>query len=201
MPQTTLLGKSDVVVLACGATAAARSPCARPRPDGHPLRDGIPPAAEPATRGDGNLRRRIHLRRRQARRDHRRRRHGCRLSGDGSPPGRRQRHAARAAVPAADDRGQETPGPVAQHLPRVVRARRGRRPFVLDCNGALQWRRHRSRHHAAHGEGPERDRQRTSDLCACRRHGADDSRRSRIARNGLRRSGTLRRCSTASAYG
>ena len=40
----------DALVLAGGATAAARSAGARPRARGHPLRDGVPAAAEQAQR-------------------------------------------------------------------------------------------------------------------------------------------------------
>ena len=49
-PPTTCRANFDAVVLAGGSTDAARSDGARPRAGRHPLRDGLPAAAEPALR-------------------------------------------------------------------------------------------------------------------------------------------------------
>ena len=50
VPVDELRGEFDAIVLAGGVDAAARSAGARPRAAGHPLRDGVPDAAEPAER-------------------------------------------------------------------------------------------------------------------------------------------------------
>ena len=66
--------------------AAARSERAGPRAERHPLRHGVPAAAEPPLRGRRDHRQGGHPGHRQARGHHRRRRHGRRLPGHVPPP-------------------------------------------------------------------------------------------------------------------
>ena len=103
--------------------AAARSAGARPRAQGHPLRDGVPDAAEPPLR-----RRRIPddkfiSAEGQARDHHRRRRHRRRLPRHGAPPGRASGPSARAAAAAArSDRAADNPWPLWPNIFRVSAA-------------------------------------------------------------------------------
>ena len=79
--------------------AVARPAGARPRAGRHPLRDGVPAAAEQGQRrrqGQGPA-----ARRRQARHRHRRRRHRLRLRRHQQPPRRGQRDPVRADAAAA----------------------------------------------------------------------------------------------------
>ena len=123
----------DAIVLAGGADRAARSAGARPRAEGHPLRDGIPDAAEPA------------LRRRRDRRttssSRAKDKHviiigggdtGADCLGTAHRQGARVGAAARAAAAAAGHaRGEQSVAAVAEHLPRLVGARRRRRAALL----------------------------------------------------------------------
>ena len=121
---------------------AARPEGARARAQGHLLRDGVPDAAEQALRRRLDSRGSVHLRRGQGRRDHRRRRYGRRLPGHGASAGRAQRAAARtAAASAGGARREQSVAALAEHLPRLVRPRRGRRADVLDLDRSLQRRR------------------------------------------------------------
>ena len=89
---TSCAREFDAIVLAGGVDAAARSAGAGPRARGHPLRDGVPDAAEPALRRRRDRRRASSSRAEgQARHHHRRRRHRRRLPRHGAPPGRAQR--------------------------------------------------------------------------------------------------------------
>ena len=76
--------------------------------------------------------RRLHQRRREARRDHRWRRYRRGLPGHGTPPGRARCSSIRAATEAAGQaRRRQSVAAVAERVPRVECARRGRRPRVL----------------------------------------------------------------------
>ena len=78
--------------------------------------------------GDGIADERVHHGRGQARRHHRRRRHRRRLPRHRAPPGRRVGAPVRAAAAAARHARRRQPlAAVAEHLPRLVGARRGRR--------------------------------------------------------------------------
>ena len=89
-----------------GAEKAARPAGARPRAQGHPLRDGIPAAAEPARRRRAAGRRRADPRHRQARGGDRRRRHRLRLHRHLDPPGRAVGHQYRDHAEPPEQRGQ-----------------------------------------------------------------------------------------------
>ena len=107
------------------------------------LRDGVPRPAEPPRR-----RRPADLapdpRDGQARRRHRRRRHGVRLRRHVVPPGRRQRHAARADAQAEPRPPPDEPvARVAAHPPHVELARRGRRARLGDLDAQLPERERR----------------------------------------------------------
>ena len=137
---------------------AARPAGAGTRAEGHPLRDGVPDAPEPPQRRRRDCRRRVHLGRRQARHHHRRRRHWRRLPGHGAPPEGEGGASARAAADAAEGAGRHQPvAGVAGDLPRVVRARRGRRARVRRVHAAL----------LRHGRWPRAD--------AARREGRADA--------------------------
>ena len=105
----------DAIVLAGGSTRPRDLPVPGRELDGHPLRDGVPDAAEPPLRRRDDRRRSVHQREGQARHHHRRRRHRRRLPRHGAPAGRGERPPARAAAAAARRRA-----------PRATRGRSGR---------------------------------------------------------------------------
>ena len=94
----------DAIVLTGGAEKPRDLAGAGPRAGRHPLRDGLPAAAEQDRRRRRG--RRTDPRDRQARRRHRRRRHRLRLRRHVEPPGRGVGHAVRAAAAAARTREQ-----------------------------------------------------------------------------------------------
>ena len=126
---------------------AARPEGPGPRAVRHPLRHGLPDAAEPAVRGRRHRRRRVHHREGQAGRHHRRRRHRRRLPGHRAPAGRPLDPPVRAAgeAPRRAGRGQPVAG-VAQRLPGVRGPRGRRRARLLGVHGTVHRQRGRARH-------------------------------------------------------
>ena len=122
---TTLRRDFDAIVLAGGAGCGARPDGARPRARRHPLRDGLPDAAEPrAAKGDAVRRTsRFITAQGQARRHHRRRRHRRRLPGHRAPPGRALGPSVRAAAAAAGHRAPPTILAAVAEIFRVVERR------------------------------------------------------------------------------
>ena len=153
LPAAELRGGFDAVVLAGGAPLARDLPVPGRELTGDPLRDGLPDAAEPALRRRRRARRQCDHREGQARRHHRRRRHRRRLPRHGAPAGRAIGPPVRgAAAPARRARAGEPLAAVAEHLPRVLRARGGRRAAVRGVHPAIHRRRAGPRAEAARGE-------------------------------------------------
>ena len=141
----TLQRDFDAVVLAVRRAGRPRDlPIPGRELEGHPLRDGLPAAAEPALRRRRDRRRASSSRAEgQARRHHRRRRHRRRLPRHGAPPGRAVGAPARAAAASRrTTRAADNPWPQwPQHLPRLVGARRRRRAALLGVDAAVRRRR------------------------------------------------------------
>ena len=120
------LQQFDAVVLAGGATAWRDLPVPGPRVRRRLPGDGVPAVGQP--RAAGRPRRGADLGGGQARRDHRRRRHRRRLPRHRDPPGRGRDPPVRDPAPAARRaRRVDAVADVPDDLPRLVRARRGRR--------------------------------------------------------------------------
>ena len=144
----------DAIVLAGGSTRPRDLPVPGRDLDGHPLRDGVPAAAEPPQRGRRDRGRPLHHRAEQARRHHRRRRHRRRLPRHRAPAGRARRASARAAAAAARRaRVRQPVAAVAEHLPRLDGARGRRRPALRRRHAAIRGRRARTRGGAARRPG------------------------------------------------
>ena len=107
---------------------AARPADPGPRARRHPLRHGVPAAAEPARRRRERRRRRPDPRHRQARRRDRRRRHRLRLRRHLDPPGRAVGDPARdhAAAARAGEQAADLAGLAAQAAHLVVAGGRRR---------------------------------------------------------------------------
>ena len=180
-----LLDRYDAVVLAMGATDAARparpGPRARRDPPGH----GVPAAGQPRRARRGPDRRRHGADRgdRQGRRHHRRRRHRRRLPRHVDPPGRPLDHAAgdHAAARRGPARGPAV-ADVPHDLPGVLGPRGGRRPGLRRLDAGVRRRRRRPRRLAAAGRGRR-------EVPARRGHRARDPGTAGAARDGLHRSG------------
>ena len=126
----------------------ARSPGARTRAHGHLPGDGVPPAVEP--RAGGRPRGVADQRAGQARGDHRRGRHRRRLPRHRDPPGRGDDPPVRDPAPSARrPRRVDAVADLPDDLPRLVRARRGRRARVRGEHRVLPRRRRRQRARAA----------------------------------------------------
>ena len=146
VPSTSCAREFDAIVLAGGVDRAARSAGARPRADGHPLRDGVPDAAEPPLR----RRRRSPTTSSSPPKD----KHVVIIGGGDTGAdclGTAHRQGARSVHqlellprPPDDARGGQPVAAVAEHLPRLVGARRGRRAPLLDLDAALHRRRRRA---------------------------------------------------------
>ena len=137
---TTLPGRAscaadfDAIVLAGGAAWPRDLPIPGRELDGHPLRDGLPHAAEPALRGRQRAGRRLH---------HAPRASAWSSSAAATPAPTawaRSTGRARASVtqfeilprpPDERDAARQPVAPVAQHLPRLLGPRGGRRARVL----------------------------------------------------------------------
>ena len=156
-------GDAEAVVRRGGARlrrpGRPRPADSRPRARRHPLRDGLPAAAEQALRRRRRHGEPVHHGEGQARRDHRRRRHRRRLPRHGAPPGRQVGAPARAAAEAAGDpRGRQPVAAVAEHLPRLVGARRGRRAALLGGDLEVPRRRQGPRPRAGRARASRRSR-------------------------------------------
>ena len=182
--------------------AAARSAGARPRAEGHPLRDGVPAAAEPPLR----RRRRFAddqfiTAEGQARRHHRRRRHRRRLPRHGAPPGRASGASARAAAASAGRRARQT---TRGRCGRTSSASRRRtKKAASGCTRSSTQRFTGDEHgrvttlHAV--QRRDRQRERPAVVRAGRRQRVRDQRRPRAAGDGIPRSRSATACSTSSA--
>ncbi len=197
---TALRRDFDAIVLCGGATAPRDLPVPGRELDGHPLRDGVPDAAEPPLRG----RRRspddeIISARRQARRHHRRRRHRRRLP--------RHRRIARARVSVhqfellprpPDARAADNPWPQWPNIFRTSSAHEegGERVYSVSTerfvgDGA------RPRHGARGGRGRDDARGRPHRVrAACRTREFELEGRPRAAGDGLRRARARTGCSS-----
>ena len=101
VPVEDLRKEFDAILLAGGAEQPRDLKVPGRELQGHPLRHGVPAAAEPALRRRRGSRRRSHPGHRQARGDHRRRRHRRRLPGHQPPAGRALRDPVRIAAQAS----------------------------------------------------------------------------------------------------
>ena len=154
---------------------ASGSAGAGTRAAGHPLRDGVPDAAEPPLRRRRDSGRPVHHARTASTSSSSAAATRGRLSRDGAPAGREVGHAARAAAATAGRAGAgQSVAAVAEHLPRVAGARRGRRAALLRLDAAVCRRRHGQGARAARGEG--RDWCARTDVCSSSRCPAASSR-------------------------
>ena len=161
VPVAALRRDFDAIVLCCGAAAPRDLPVPGRELGRHPLRRRLPHAAEPPLRARRGPGRRDHLGGRQARRDHRRRRHRRRLPRHGPSSGRAVGASVRAAAAAARvARRRQSLAALAQHLPHLVGARRGRRARLLGVDRALRRRRRRPGARARGGRSRDGARER-----------------------------------------
>ena len=145
-PSSELRREFDAIVLAGGATAPRDLPVPGRELDGHPLRDGVPDAAEPPLRGRRRSPTSEFITRARASTS------SSSAAATPAPTASAPRTArARASVhqlellprpPDAARAGQPVAA-VAEHLPRVVGARRGRRARLRGLDRALHRRRAR----------------------------------------------------------
>ena len=131
---------STRIVLCCGATAPRDLAVPGPRSAGHPLRRGLPHAAEPALRAGRGRRTTNHLGGRQARRHHRRRRYRRRLPRDRPSAGRASRSTSSSCCRGhPTTRAADNPWPLwPQHLPHLLGARGRRRARLLGLDRAIR---------------------------------------------------------------
>jgi glutamate synthase (NADPH/NADH) small chain len=120
-------GRSSPRRLRCGCSrrwrrSASRSSGARTRAHGYPLRDGVPDVAEPPLRRRCDCRPGVHHRGRQARRHHRRRRHGRRLPGYGARQGARAVYQLELLPMPPVERAADNPWPQWPQIFRVSSA-------------------------------------------------------------------------------
>ncbi len=133
----------------------ARPSGSRARTGQHPSGDGVPAVVEPCPAR--RHRRLADRRQRQARGDHRRRRHRCRLSRHRPSPGGGVGHPARDPAPPAGRAGRIEPvAAVRLHLQGHLGACRGWRPDLLGQHRALPRRRPGQRACAADPRGRDR---------------------------------------------
>ena len=192
-----LRDRYDAVVLAVGATVAARPAGARARARRRPSGDGVPAAGQPGRAGRAASSGQITADG-QARRHHRRRRHRRRLPRHGAPPGRRARSPSsrscrgrrdeRAAQPAVADLPDDLP----RRLAPTRRAASGSTPvstkeFLGDEDGRVRG--------AAAGRGRHGRRA----VRGGRGHRAGDPGPAGAARDGLHSGRSGPACSSSSA--
>ena len=180
----------DALLLTGGACQARDLPDPRPGARGHPFRDGVPPAPEPALRGGRHPGRGLHHRARQARDDPGRRRHGGGLPGHGAPTGRPlgppDGDPAAAAGPA---RAGQPMAPVPERLSGLLGPRGGRRARLRRLDEALPRRRARARRRAGGRACRGHPRGRAAGLPRDPRLGAHHAVRAGPSRDGLPRAG------------
>ncbi len=134
-----LLDEFDAVCLCGGATQAARpadrGATARRASTSPWSSSPCRTAGSPAIAIDEHD---VHLGPRQGRDHHRRRRHRRRLPGDGPSPGLQERPPVRDRAPTSRrPRTRQPLAPVVERLPRLLGARGGGRPRVLDQHQAV----------------------------------------------------------------